>query len=154
MTDRDQAELRGPVKMCAVEREYIYPDRPWVMHTSSTFSEDGDLVEQHHQNPDGTEWSIVCHCDDRGRVSHKEHREPNAVKVLSYHYDAEGRLERVSARLDTGAEWVCESYRYDQAGGKMATIYPDPALRDRMDVGVDIEAAFSAIGGVLHPNDI
>lgn len=142
MTDREQAGLRGPVKMCDIERGYIYPDKDWVMHTTTTFSEGGNLFEQRHRNPDGSQWSIICLYDDHGRILQKEHRGSEAEQVFSYHYDALGRLERVVARSETGTERVCESYQYDLAGQKMVTLYPDPVLRGNTNVGVDIEVAF------------
>jgi hypothetical protein len=141
VTDRQQAGLHGLVRMCAVEREYLYPDHRWVMQTSSTFSERGNLLEQHHQNPDGSEWSILWRYDHHERLLEKEQRGPSAVEVFSYSYDAAGRLEHVAVRPEAGVERICESYRYDSAGQKMATVYPDPALRGA-NVGVEMESAF------------
>jgi YD repeat-containing protein len=112
------------------------------MRTTTTFSEGGDLLEQRHLNPDGSQWSISCRYDLEGRILQKEQQGPDAVQVFSFHYDALGRLERVTARPETGTERVCESYQYDLAGQKTVTVYPDPVLRGRTDVGVDIEAAF------------
>ncbi len=141
MTDREQAGLRGPVKACAVEADYVYPDRRRAMHTITTFSTVGDLLEQRHRNPDGSEWSIVCSYDNLGRISQKERQSPEAKQVFSYRYDALGRLERVVERTD-GTDRVCESYHYDLTGNKTATVYPDPTLRDKGNIGVDVEAAF------------
>jgi hypothetical protein len=126
--------------MCALECGYIYPDKDWVTYTTTTFSERGDLLEQRHRNPDGSQWVIICHYDDLGRVSQKEQRGSEAEQVFSYHYDAVGRLERVVAHSQTGAERVCESYQHDLAGQKVVTVYPDPVFRGK--ISVDIEAAF------------
>lgn len=132
MTDRGEAGLRGPVKTCQVERDCVYQDHHWVMHTSTVFAEDGQLLEQRHRNPDGTAWRVVCHYDDRGRISRKEyfHEGPDAKQVLLYEYDSPGRLERVRVRSENGEERVAESYTYDRAGRKAATVYPDPAQRN------------------------
>jgi hypothetical protein len=45
MTDTGQFGLRGPVRVCEAEREHVYPDRQWVMHTSTIFSMGGSLLE-------------------------------------------------------------------------------------------------------------
>ncbi|HVP46056.1 MAG TPA: hypothetical protein VMT32_05715 [Bryobacteraceae bacterium] len=60
-------------------------------------------------------------------------------RKFSYHYDAAGRLERVLATSEAGAERVYESYRYDAQGLKTVSFYPDrtPA---RGSVGVSVEA--------------
>jgi hypothetical protein len=110
------------------------------MHTSMTFSAGGNLLERRHRNPDGSESSVVCRYDDHGRLSQKQHQDPKASQLFSYHYDALGRLERVVARSATGADRVCESYQYAAAGRKTCTVYPDPVPPG--NIGVDMEAAF------------
>lgn len=141
MTDREQAGLRGAVKTCVSERDYAYPDHHWVMHTTNTFSAEGNLLEKRHRNPDGSQWSTICRYDDQGRLSQKEDLPEDleaAKQVFSYQYDALGRLERVAARSERGTERVCESYRYDRAGRKTMTVYPDPGLRGKC-IGIDLE---------------
>jgi YD repeat-containing protein len=142
MTDREQAGLRGPVRICDIEQDYVQPDHHWVLRTSTEFSPAGNLLEQRHWNPDGSEWSLICRYDDRGRISQKEHHRSDAKQVFSYHYDALGRLERVTTRSETGAERVCESYQYDVAGRKTATVYPDPALRGKAGVSISSDLVF------------
>ena len=57
MLDRAESGLRGQVRTCSLERDYVYPDHHWVMHTDDTFSLAGHLLERRHRNPDGSEWS-------------------------------------------------------------------------------------------------
>jgi hypothetical protein len=121
----------------------MYPDHEWVLRTTTTFSEAGNLLEQRHANPDGSEWQVVCRYDERGRLVERDHQVPEGRQVFSYHYDALGRLERVVERSPAGAERVSESYAYDQAGRKTATVYPDPALRERVHHATAAEFEFS-----------
>lgn len=138
VTDKEKSGLRGPVRACELERDYVYPDHHWVMRTTTSFSEDGSLLNMRHTNPDGSQWSVVCRYDDHGRLLQKEQPCSEGTQLLSYRYDASGRLERVVARsTTTGAERVCESYEYDGTGRKRATVYPDPALRGKMSVSVE-----------------
>jgi len=127
MTDREEAKLRGSVSECATERAYIYPDHDWVMHTRKTFSSDGRLLEKRHRNPDGSEWSILCHYDDGGRMLRKEQftGNPSEYELLTYAYDSLGRLERVTAQRGS-EERVCESVRYSADGTCTTTAYPRP----------------------------
>lgn len=130
MTDRAQAGLRGPVRMCAIERDYVYPDHHWVLHTDSTFSEDGNLLEQHHRNPDGSTWSTLCRYDDEGRILQKEHRpeggaeQPLVEQALSYHYDASGRLERVVARTKASRSGSANRIVMTPPGGRRSPSSP------------------------------
>jgi YD repeat-containing protein len=122
MLDRAEAGLRGPVRSCALERDYVYPDHHWVMHTGDTFSLAGDLLERRHRNPDGSEWSIVCRYDEHGRILEKE----QANQLLSYKYDSLGRLERVMLRPGLEGERLVESVQYGAHGTRTSTSYPPP----------------------------
>lgn len=146
MTDREEAGLRGPVKTCGIECDYVYPDKRWVMHTSDAFSPEGNLLERRHRNPDGSQWSILCRYDDGGRILDKVYArgEPSGGEVLTYQYDALGRLDRVIMRSGEDADRVFESFRYEADGTKTQTTYKIP-LDDqkRMNTGV-------AGGSMLH----
>jgi hypothetical protein len=139
MTDREKLGLRGPVRICETERDYVYPDRRWLMHTTASYSPLGYLLEERHRNPDGSQWSLVCRYDERGRIL--ERAEPGLAgpRLLTYRYDTLDRLDSVLARSPEG-ERLCESYRYDAVGRKTATVFPDPALRDKVHVA--LESAF------------
>lgn len=140
MTDREKSGLRGPVRLCETERDYVYPDRRWRTHTTTTYSPAGLLLEERHRNPDGSQWSIVCRYDESGRILERAEPRLAGPQLLLYRYDLAGRLERVVARSADDGERLCEEYRYDAAGRRTATAYPDPALRDK--VHVSLECAF------------
>jgi hypothetical protein len=152
MTDTGQFGLRGPVRVCETEREYVYPDRQWVMHTSTIFSTGGGLLEQRHRNPDGSHWSMECRYDDGGRLSQKDEANIQGTQLLYYHYDSFGRLERVVARSATGTDRVYELYQYDETGRKTVTVYPDPALRGKLHTTVEtaFETSADASSIVTH----
>ena len=121
MMDWAESGLRGRVRTCALERDYLYPDRRWVMHTDDTFSLAGHLLERRHRNPDGSEWSIVWRYDEHGRILEEE----QASQLLSYRYDSLRRLERVMLRSPDG-DRLFESVQYAADGTKTSTSYPPP----------------------------
>ena len=72
MADRDEVGLWNQVKICRAERDYVYPDHHWVMHTDDIFSPQGHLLERRHRNPEGSYWSIICRYDEHGRTLGKQ----------------------------------------------------------------------------------
>lgn len=126
MTDREEAELRGRVKICSTERDYVYPDHHWVMYTNDTFSPQGHLLERRHRNPEGSHWSVVCRYDEHGRILKKEQvgEKPEAYQLFSYRYDPLGRLERVILHSAQEGERVFESVQYAPDGTRTRTSYP------------------------------
>jgi hypothetical protein len=122
VTDLEQAELRGHVRTCHTQRDNVHPDRNWVVLTHYLFSPQGRLLEQRHQNPDGSNWSIICRYDDEGRIRGKE----QSNQRFSYLYDSLGRLERVMLRSDEEGERVFESMQYADDGTKVRTSYQTP----------------------------
>lgn len=129
MTEREQAGLRGPVRVCELECDYVYPDHHWVMHTRDVYSREGNPLERTHRNPNGTEWSIVWRYDEAGRLRHRE-QQGEAPELYTYTYDALGRLERVMV-----GERAFESVRYGEDGTRTVTQYPG---RMPPNTGVDI----------------
>lgn len=149
MNDREQAGLRGHVRACVLELDYVHPDRHWVMTTSTVFSPQGNLLRQDHRNPGGSSWSIFCRYDGQGRILDRSvSADPRGeVRALSYYYDydALGRLERVVQRSAAGLERVLESYRYEATGRKILTEYLSLGLRKQGIVfGLDDSFHFSA----------
>src|SRR5215469_6225772 len=68
-SDRDKAELRGPVKTVLSEQTFPGTDgQQFLMSTTTEYAPDGRILEQRTKNTDGSEW------------------------VVSYTYDANGRL--------------------------------------------------------------
>lgn len=128
MTDRESTGLRGRVETCHTECDYVYPDHHWVLHTYTTFSPQGQLLERRHQNPDGSHWSIICRYDEQGQILEKEEvsADPEASQLYSYKYDQLGRLDLVIQRSPKAGERVFESMRYAADGTKTKTSYPAP----------------------------
>jgi hypothetical protein len=128
VTDREGVGLRGRVKICSTERDYVYPDHHWVMYTNDTFSPQGHLLERRHRNPEGSHWSIICRYDEQGRILEKEQigEEPEARQLFSYRYDPFDRLNRVILHSAQESERVFESVQYAADGTKTKTSYPTP----------------------------
>jgi hypothetical protein len=122
MTDREESGLRGQVKTCRTERDYVYPEQNWVLHTEDTFSQQGHLLERRHWNPGAPPLSTVCRYDDQGRLVEKAVQNER----FSYIYDALGRLERVVLRSAEDSERVFDSVRYAADGTKTSMSYPTP----------------------------
>jgi hypothetical protein len=128
MTDLDEAGLRNQVKVCRTKRTYVYPDHEWVMYTDDTFSPEGNLLERHHRNPRGSEWSITCRYDEQGRILEKMQAGEMQVvqRRFSYHYDPSWRLAQVMLHSHEEGERVFESVRYAADGIRSTTLYPTP----------------------------
>ncbi len=122
MMDRAESGLRGRVRTCALELEYVYPDHHRVMHTADTFSLEGHLLERRHRNPDGSEWWIRCRYDEHGRIQEQE----QANQLVSYKYNPLGRLERVMLHSGLEDERLFESLQYGADATKTSTSYPPP----------------------------
>jgi hypothetical protein len=118
VTDREDAGLRGRVKICCTERDYVYPDHHWVMYTDDTFSPQGHLLERRHRNPEGSRWSIICRYDEQWRILEKEHigEKADTQQLFSYRYDPLGRLDRIMLRSGQEGERVFESVQYAADG--------------------------------------
>jgi YD repeat-containing protein len=91
-SDRDKAELRGPVKSVLNEQTFSGTDgQQFLMSTTTEYAPDGRILEQRTKNTDGSEW------------------------VVSYTYDADGRLLKTvigNAGSDDRSE---TAYLYDEA---------------------------------------
>src|SRR6266498_1911406 len=72
-TDREKHELIGAVKSVRVEKARFddqggqLTERPLLSHTS-TFNQDGCLIEQVNRNPDRSEWRTINDYSDSGKV--------------------------------------------------------------------------------------
>jgi len=140
--DRAEAGLRGRVRTCGTEMDYVYPDHHWVMYTNDTFSPQGHLLERRHRNPDGSQWSIVCRYDEQWRINEKQHagEQPEANQLFLYRYDSLGRLAQVLQRSPDG-ERVSESVQYRADGTKTITSYQVPLSEtERRSTGVSADA--------------
>jgi len=143
VTDREEAGLRGQVKICSGEHDIVYPDHHWVSHTVDTYSAQGQLLEKRHRNPDGSSWSILWRHDEHGKLLEKKHvsDKPGQNQVFSYRYDPQDRLERVVLNPGQEGERLFESVQYAADGTKMRTSYPAVlADAERKNISVSVES--------------
>lgn len=97
MSDREKAELRGPVAICVQE-----VDRGDGRKSSTTteYSLDGKLLATRTSHPDGSEWIITQTYDADGRlvkIISGKMGEPSAESL--YAYDEGGRLLTITNYL-------------------------------------------------------
>ena len=98
MTDREQAELRGPVKTVVAEQTTTFADgRSFVSKGTTDYSPDGRLLQLRYSNPDGSEW------------------------FKTYRYTVDGRLIKISSGQDGRDSFLYETYLYDEANRLIAT---------------------------------
>jgi YD repeat-containing protein len=114
MTEREQAGLRGPIKLCRNATEYVCSEPSRTMYTDDTFSPQGQLLERRHCNPDGSHWVTSLRYGEHGRLIEKE----EAGQTFAYRYDSLGRLEQVHQ-----GDRVVESVKYAADGTKTQTCY-------------------------------
>jgi hypothetical protein len=116
MTDREEAELRGPIKTC-VDQDTM-PDGNKLL-TAREYSLDGKLLTTRIVQLDGSEW------------------------VISRTYAADGRLAKtISGRLgEPGTESL---YAYDEIG-RLRSITNSPDKGDRIDFRYDEQGLKSTI---------
>jgi len=123
MTDREQHELRGPVRSWVTETIYggaIAADGTQVPESrfryGTEYSLEGRIAATHHLNSDGSEW-ITRHTYDASgallKIAHTNGREPIAEAV--YSYDDRGRLLSIT---DSRRPLSPVTFRYDENGRK------------------------------------
>jgi len=118
MTDRDKAELRGPVKTVLNEQTFSGADGQQFLNSTTTeYAPDGRILQQRIGNSDGSVWSTsyIYYADGRllRTVSGKVGSAGDSQ--TTYLYD--------DARRRVGAESgdnVTMSYKYDERGRKSA----------------------------------
>lgn len=113
--------------------------------SSLEFREDGALVRQWHQNPDGSEWTSNYKYNDEGqRTALRTENSAGHLALQLYNYDAAGRLVQVIARPHDGVDQIVESYEFDPVGRKKKTLYIDVASqRPNTHFGCGVEGTDS-----------
>lgn len=116
MTDRDKAELRGPVRTCAEEITY---DSGRSLATEE-YSPDGRLLTSRIVQSDGSEWVIKSQTYDAdGRlVKTASGRLGEPATESVYAYDDAGRLRSITNSPEKGKR---TEFRYDEQGRKTTT---------------------------------
>ena len=158
MEDRQKAGLRGPVESCLTD-QIIYaircgandcniePKESHCLTTSIVYRRDGQLAENRHHNPDGSQWASLYTYDAVGRL-HEVDNGPVGKSI--YQYDHLGRLERVITEATDGSQRTTEPFSYDEQNRKTRTLYLEPrAVGTETAVAYSIEgsdAAYSAPG--------
>ena len=125
LSDREQAGLRGPVKVCTEETVYgaadSFPERK--VTTNKEFDRDGRLLSTRTTNANGPDWVANYAYDAAGHLLSVSSGLLGRESVESvYSYDDNGRLLRV-ANPRSGSR---SEYHYDQEGRKIELRTPEP----------------------------
>jgi len=121
MSDREKAELRGPVKMCVYES--TMPDSKKLL-TKMEYSLDGKLLTTRTVQSDGSEWVTTQTYDTEGRLvktASGKLGEPGTESV--YAYDEVGRLLSITNSSEKGNR---TDFRCDEQGRKTTIQTFDP----------------------------
>jgi YD repeat-containing protein len=126
MSDREKAELRGPVKTCV--EETILPDGSKSL-TTTEYSPDGRLLTFRTTNSDGSEWVTAQTYDADGHLAKTisgKMGEPNAETL--YGYDEAGGLLTITNSPEKGGRI---DFHYDEQGRKTTIQRFDPKTLER-----------------------
>jgi hypothetical protein len=121
-TDREREGLKGPVKSVRVEtaefeeRDGQIGEKPWLSHTT-TFNQDGWIIEQVNRNPDGSEWRTVNDYSDAGKLQATRGYDASSLhsSEVRYIYDDELRLVSEQHHNPDGIVTTPTTYAYDQS---------------------------------------
>jgi len=130
MTDREEAGLRGSVRICV--EETTYPTGKSL--TTTEYGPDGRLLTTRASNSEGSECFTTKTYEADGRLvktSSAKSGEP-ATETL-YAYDEAGRLKE---SRDADGEGNLTGYRYDQQGRKSEIKTFAPEVIERYRKGV------------------
>jgi YD repeat-containing protein len=120
-SDREKAELRGPVKSCVEETTYPaatgsngLPAVPYTRWSEMDYDEQGHMLARLDRNPDGSVWTVRNTYDASGKlIKTTSGKEGGAAKATNYAYDERGRLTSITK---DGAAPV--TFHYDEQGLK------------------------------------
>jgi len=115
MSDRDKAELRGPVKVVITEDTLPLPDGERVYTISTKYSPDGKILEERRRDGDDSDWVVAYTYGSEGRLvkttSGKAKSGPTSE--ADYSYDDKGQLVQVSS-----GNGIPSRIEYDDQGRK------------------------------------
>ena len=120
-SDREKAELRGPVKSCVEETTYPaatgpngLPITPWTSWSETDYDEEGHILARLYRNPDGSAWTVRNTYDASGKLIKTTSGKDGAPSdATHYAYDDQGRLTSITTN---GAPPV--TFHYDEQGRK------------------------------------
>ena len=120
-SDREKAELRGPVKSCLEETTYPsrtdsngLPSVPFTQRSEMDYDEQGRLLASLYHNPDGSVWVVRNTYDTSGKlIKTTSGKEGRPSRATNYAYDEQGRLTSITK---DGAAPV--TFHYDEQGRK------------------------------------
>jgi YD repeat-containing protein len=144
MTDREKAELRGPVRTCG--EETVYATGKYL--TTTEYSLDGKLLTTRSVQSDGSEWVTSQTYDADGHLAKTvsgKLGEPGTESL--YAYDETGRLLSVTNSPEKGNR---TDFRYDEQGRKATVQTFDPKTLQRTQnsafAGSTWDAALAGFG--------
>lgn len=143
-TDKEKYDLKGPVQNMLIEtaefeaRDGQMVEKPSFSY-SYTFNSDGQLVEQSHRNPDGSEWRAVSDYSNSGNLLATKNLDHTSTlhSEVRYIYDANDRLVAEQHVTPDGRVTTPTTYAYDDAGGKVKTQELDSHENTNMMIGIE-----------------
>src|SRR5687767_6702752 len=123
-TDREKQEFKGPVKSVQVESTHyeVQEDGQTIempgYSPTTIFDRDGWIIEQFHQNPDGSKWRIVNDYSEAGKlITTTSYNNSDApIGEVKYIYDDKGRLTAEQYKDEDGKITTPTTYIYDSKG--------------------------------------
>lgn len=149
MSDRAQANLRGPVKSTTESSTYTDASRKdWSLRSecTTTYGPDGRLLSSRNRNSDGSHWTISYEYSSSGQLLNTaSNSDGQAPAETHYSYDSQHRLEKI---ISNNKSEPTVLFHYDEHGRKTRTISTIAAdYRPNVTVGGSL---FEAAG--MMPN--
>src|SRR5258705_7006248 len=143
-TDREKHGLIGQVKRVYAETARLddqggqITERRWLSHTT-TFNQDGWLIEQVNRNPDSSEWRTINDYSDSGKLLTTRGYDPSGMlsSEVRYSYDDEGRLVAEHYITRNGKVTTPTTYAYDNKGRKIKIQELEFSGEGRVMVGIE-----------------
>jgi hypothetical protein len=150
-TDKENQELKGPVKSVAVEsiqyqvQENAESIEMWGYSPTTIFNRDGWIIEQFHQNPDASKWRIVKDYSETGKltVTRSYNNSDVPINEVEYIYDDKERLKAEQHKDQNGKITIPTTLIYDSESRKLKI--QDLSFIEDAGVMVGMEGTNSAI---------
>lgn len=150
-TDKEKQELKGLIKTVHIESSLyrVQEDGQTIempgYSPTTIFNRDGWIIEQFHQNPDGSNGRIVNDYSETGKLitTRSYHNSDAPIDELKYIYDDKGRLTAEQYKDQDGKITTLTTYIYNSEGRK-TKIQEFPFIEDA-GVIIGMEGANSGI---------